>query len=102
EATVEADHMTGMKGAKATIDSSTDETVYMVDIDTDEMEMTDHKWVIESEMKPAEGPCGSPGSPDSCEAVPDLLALLPVEAPCPAGSCDMAGRQRRGPRGCLR
>ena len=54
EATVEADHMTGMKGAKATIDSSTDETVYMVDIDTDEMEMTNHKWVIESEMKPAE------------------------------------------------
>ena len=47
-----ADHMPGMKGAKATIDSSTDETVYMVDLDTDEMEMTNHKWVVESEMKP--------------------------------------------------
>src|SRR5699024_12451031 len=54
EATVEADHMPGMKGATATIDSSTDETVYMVDIETDAMEMTNHKWVIESEMKPAE------------------------------------------------
>ncbi|WP_343071763.1 YdhK family protein [Brevibacterium renqingii] len=54
EVTVEADHMPGMKGAKATIDSSTDETVYMVDITTDEMEMTNHKWVTESEMKPAE------------------------------------------------
>ena len=53
EVTVEADHMAGMKGAKATIDSSTDETVYMVDVKTDEMEMTNHKWVTESEMKPA-------------------------------------------------
>ena len=51
--TVNADHMPGMKGAEATIDSATDETVYMVDIKTDEMEMTNHKWVVESEMKPA-------------------------------------------------
>ena len=53
KATVNADHMPGMKGAEATIDSATDETVYMVDIKTDEMEMTNHKWVVESEMKPA-------------------------------------------------
>lgn len=52
--TVNADHMPGMKGAEATIDSATDETVYMVDITTDEMEMTNHKWVVESEMKSAE------------------------------------------------
>ena len=51
--TVNADHMPGMKGAEATIDSATDETVYMVDITTDEMEMTNHKWVAESEMKSA-------------------------------------------------
>ena len=51
--TVNADHMPGMKGAEATIDSATDETVYMVDITTDEMEMTNHKWVVESEMKSA-------------------------------------------------
>ena len=53
KATVNAEHMPGMKGAEATIDSATDETVYMVDIKTDEMEMTNHKWVVESEMKPA-------------------------------------------------
>ncbi|TGD10755.1 YdhK family protein [Brevibacterium sp. S111] len=52
--TVNADHMPGMKGAEATIDSATNETVYMVDITTDEMEMTNHKWVVESEMKPAQ------------------------------------------------
>src|SRR5699024_10647041 len=43
KATVNADHMPGMKGAEATIDSATDETVYMVDLTTDEMEMTNHK-----------------------------------------------------------
>ena len=53
KATVNAEHMPGMKGAEATIDSATDETVYMVDIKTDEMEMTNHKWVVDSEMKPA-------------------------------------------------
>lgn len=53
KATVTADHMPGMKGAEATIDSATDETVYMVDVNTDEMKMTNHKWVVESEMKSA-------------------------------------------------
>ncbi|MGP9725017.1 YdhK family protein [Corynebacterium sp. AOP40-9SA-29] len=51
--TLEADHMTGMKGATATIDSSTDETVYMVDYESDGMTMTNHKWVTESEMRAA-------------------------------------------------
>lgn len=54
EVKLEADHMPGMKGAEATIASSTDETVYMVDVDTDEMTMTNHKWVVEDEIKPAE------------------------------------------------
>lgn len=53
EVTLEADHMPGMEGAQATIDSSTDETVYMVDVDTDGMTMTNHKWVVEDEIKPA-------------------------------------------------
>lgn len=53
EVVVEADHMPGMKGAKATIDSSTDETVYMVDLDMGDMTMTNHKWVTESEIQPA-------------------------------------------------
>lgn len=53
EVVVDADHMPGMKGAKATIDSSTDETVYMVDLDMGDMTMTNHKWVTESEIQPA-------------------------------------------------
>lgn len=53
EVTVTADHMTGMEGATATIAYSTDETVYMVDLVADGMEMKNHKWVVESEMEPA-------------------------------------------------
>ncbi|MGJ0184259.1 YdhK family protein [Corynebacterium glyciniphilum] len=53
EVTVDADHMEGMDGATATIASSTDETVYVVDYDADGMTMTNHKWVVESEMQPA-------------------------------------------------
>ncbi|MCU4299119.1 DUF1541 domain-containing protein [Brevibacterium permense] len=54
EATVEAEHMPGMKGAEATIDSSTDETVYMVDVESGDMKMKNHKWMTESELKAAE------------------------------------------------
>lgn len=54
EVVLDADHMPGMKGATATIDYSTQETVYMVDVDADGMPMTNHKWVIESELEPAE------------------------------------------------
>lgn len=53
EVVVNADHMAGMEGAAATIDSSTDETVYMVDLDMNGMPMTHHKWVVESEILPA-------------------------------------------------
>lgn len=49
-ATINAEHMSGMDGAEATIDSSTDETVYMVDVEIDGMTMTNHKWVVESEL----------------------------------------------------
>ena len=52
EVTLEAEHMKGMKGAKATIASSTDQTVYMVDYEAGGMKMTNHKWVVEKEMKP--------------------------------------------------
>lgn len=56
EVTLAADHMEGMRGAAATIDSSTQETVYMVDITTaDGMTMTNHKWVTESELAPGAG-----------------------------------------------
>ena len=53
QVTLLAEHMAGMKGAKATIASSTDETVYMVDYEADGMMMTNHKWVVESEIRPA-------------------------------------------------
>lgn len=48
-----ADHMPGMDGATATIDSSTQEPAYMVDVHSEEMTMTNHKWVTESEVRPA-------------------------------------------------
>jgi hypothetical protein len=51
--TVNADHMPGMKGATATIDSSSDETVYMVDVNGKDMRMINHKWMVGSEMKSA-------------------------------------------------
>jgi hypothetical protein len=53
EVVLEADHMTGMDEATATIESSSDETVYMVDTEVDGMQMTNHKWVVESEIDPA-------------------------------------------------
>ncbi|MDQ0428452.1 hypothetical protein QOZ98_001278 [Planomicrobium stackebrandtii] len=52
EAVIATDHMEGMEGATATIDSAEETTVYMVDFtttDTDE-EVTNHKWVTESEL----------------------------------------------------
>ena len=41
-----------MAGVTATIASSTDETVYVVDYEADGMTMTNHKWVVESEIEP--------------------------------------------------
>lgn len=49
--TIEAEHMTGMKGAEGNVESSTDETVYMVDFTAAGMTMKNHKWVTESEIK---------------------------------------------------
>lgn len=53
EVTLEAEHMEGMNGAEAAVAFSTDETVYMVDYTADGMTMTNHKWVVESEIEPA-------------------------------------------------
>ncbi len=52
EVILEADHMKGMKGAKATIDSAEQTTVYMVDYTptTGGERMKNHKWVTESEL----------------------------------------------------
>lgn len=45
--------MPGMKGAEATIDSSTAETIYMVDLEMNGKQVTNYKWVVESEIQPA-------------------------------------------------
>lgn len=52
EATIAADHMEGMDGATATIDSIEDTTVYMVDFTptTGGEPVTNHKWVTEEEL----------------------------------------------------
>ncbi|QUW20938.1 YdhK family protein [Sporosarcina sp. Marseille-Q4063] len=52
EVTVEADHMKGMKGAIAVIDSSEKTTVYMIDYTpaTGGDEVKNHKWVTEGEL----------------------------------------------------
>lgn len=47
-----ADHMPGMDGAAATIDSAEQTTVYMVDFTTSDGEdVTNHKWVTEDELE---------------------------------------------------
>jgi hypothetical protein len=56
EVKVEAEHMEGMEGATAVIDSAEQTTVYMVDFtlkDSGE-EVANHKWVTESELSSEE------------------------------------------------
>lgn len=51
EVKLQADHMEGMEGARAVIDSAEETTVYMVDYtSTDGEKVTNHKWVTESEL----------------------------------------------------
>jgi len=52
EVTVEADHMEGMKGATAVIDSAKQTTVYMIDYTPTNggEKVTNHKWVTDSEL----------------------------------------------------
>ncbi|MGJ9459314.1 YdhK family protein [Oceanobacillus sp. CF4.6] len=55
EVTLNANHMEGMEGAKAEIDSAEETTVYMVDYtSTTGEEVTNHKWLTESELAPVE------------------------------------------------
>ncbi|MBP2075930.1 cytoskeletal protein RodZ [Oceanobacillus polygoni] len=56
EVVLNADHMEGMKGASAIIDSAEDNNVYMVsytDSETGE-KVENHKWVTENELSPVE------------------------------------------------
>ena len=52
EVTINANHMEGMNGAKATIESAEQTTVYMVDFTptTGGEPITNHKWLVESEL----------------------------------------------------
>ena len=56
EVVLNADHMKGMKGATATIDSAEEMTVYMVDYTptTGGEEVKNHKWVTERELESIE------------------------------------------------
>jgi hypothetical protein len=56
EVNVEADHMEGMEGATATIDSAEETTVYMINFTSTDggEEVKNHKWVTESELSPVE------------------------------------------------
>lgn len=53
EVKLEADHMEGMEGVEATIDSSEDTTVYMIDYEstTNNEEVKNHKWVTDDELE---------------------------------------------------
>jgi hypothetical protein len=52
EVTINADHMEGMEGATAEIDSAEETTVYMINFipTTGGDEVTNHKWVTEEEL----------------------------------------------------
>ncbi|WP_226670147.1 YdhK family protein [Metabacillus litoralis] len=54
EVVLNTEHMEGMKGATAVVDSVEDMTVYMVDYTptTGGEEVKNHKWVTESELSP--------------------------------------------------
>lgn len=54
--TLEADHMEGMKGAKAIIDSAKQTTVYMIDYKPTDggKEVKNHKWVTDDELSPVQ------------------------------------------------
>ncbi|SDC44062.1 Protein of unknown function [Terribacillus halophilus] len=56
EATLEADHMEGMKGATAIVEKVEDTTVYMVDYKSTATgeEVKNHKWLTEDELAPTE------------------------------------------------
>lgn len=55
--TLEADHMNGMNGATAEIDSAEQTTVYMIDYTPTNggEKVTNHKWVTGNELSPIDG-----------------------------------------------
>ncbi|MEC2076884.1 YdhK family protein [Metabacillus fastidiosus] len=70
QAILEADHMKGMKGAKATIVGAYDTTAYIVSYTplTGGNTVNDHKWVIQEEIKEASNETLKPGTKVTLEA----------------------------------
>jgi hypothetical protein len=70
EATIQADHMKGMDGATATIVGAYDTTVYTVSYTptTGEEKVTNHKWVVQEEIKDAGDKTLKPGTEVTLEA----------------------------------
>jgi len=70
QAVIEADHMEGMNGAKATIVGAFDTTAYVVSFTptTGEEPVEDHKWVIHEELKASGEETLKPGSEAVIEA----------------------------------
>lgn len=70
QAIIETDHMEGMKGAEATIVGAYDTTVYTISYTptTGGEKVTNHKWVIQEEIKDASSETLKPGSKVTIEA----------------------------------
>ncbi|WOV86498.1 DUF1541 domain-containing protein [Sporosarcina oncorhynchi] len=70
EAIIETDHMPGMKGAVATIVGAYDTTAYAITYTpvTGGEKVTNHKWVIQEEMKDAGDRTLEPGAEVTVEA----------------------------------
>lgn len=70
QAIIETDHMVGMKGAVATIVGAYDTTVYTISYTptTAGEKVTNHKWVIQEEIKDADDKTLEPGSKVTLEA----------------------------------
>lgn len=70
KATIQADHMKGMKGAEATIVGAYDTTAYIISYTptTGEPKVKNHKWVIQEEIKNADGKTFKPGDEVTIEA----------------------------------
>lgn len=70
EAIVKTDHMEGMKGAVATIVGAYDTTAYAVSYTpvTGGERVENHKWVIQEEIKTADGKTLEPGTEVTLEA----------------------------------
>lgn len=70
QAVIQADHMEGMKGAEATITGAYDTTAYVLSYTptTGGERVTNHKWIIQEEIKEADEEPLKPGTEVTIEA----------------------------------